>query len=475
MNNQFKLNVHEKLLYNFSRVGDLLVVGLAILEPATENGLFNKNLIIDGLEFMMKRHPLLRARLVVSPQSQNDLYFEIKNKDCIKVEEGDVTFKIIHRDELELSLENVISNVSNFEQYCNKLWRLEIYEILPSNGSNKKQYAIALFIPLFITDALNITALIIELVNIINSLLLNQVCEEMNQELELMDDIYELVRKSCFLTEERYHNIVEENNKPIVKFKLSGKFREQNEKGSKINMFVLNSTISENLISISKRKNTKLTGFFTACLFYALRDLYAENQLEMPKDVSFGIAANLRFRMSPKINYSSLRNFSSLSYISAYHPNFGAYENAWKDAEHLNSLIAKSTNMETGTVLSEQFSFESINAINELFDRSSNLKEICSLLNEKSEVDVIISNAGTYLQNEQLEKLKTPFEIKEIYFTDSMNSSPSLDACVLAHLSYWKNQLMFMLTFNKSDINSAAANRLTKLFQSNLEKFAVEN
>jgi len=128
-----------------------------------------------------------------------------------------------------------------------------------------------------------------------------------------------------------------------------------------------------------------------------------------------------------------------------------------------------------GTVLSEHFNFDSINATNELFEQSSNVKEACLILNEKSDVDVVISNAGTYLQDEKLEKLQSPFEIKEIYFTDSMNSNPPIDACILVHLSYWKGELMFMLTFNKAGFDSVWANRFTRLFESSLEKVSDEN
>jgi len=473
MNKRVEFNVHEKLLYNFTRVGDLLVVGLAVLESENENARLDRDLVIKGLEYMMKRHPLLRARIVASSESSN-LFYEIKDKD-FNVEDDDVSFQAISRDELEFSLETSISNVLISQKSASKLWRLEIYEIVPSETSDKKQHAIAFFIPLFITDALNITALLIELVNIINSLISNQECEEMKNELELVDNIYDLIRKSSYLTEERQRNMDKENSKPIVKFKLSEKFRLPNEKGSKINTFTLDSTTTRNLITIAKRKNTKLTGFITACLFYALRDLYAENQLEMPKEVLFGIAANLRFRLTPKINYSSLRGFSTLSLINTSYPHFGTYENVWEDAKYLGNLITEKTSIESGTVLSEYFNFDSMNETNELFEKYSNVEEICSLLSEKSEFDIVISNAGTYLQNENLEKLKTPFEIKEIYFTDSTNSNPPIDACILTHLSYWKDQLMFMLTFNKAGIGSVTANRFTQLFQSNLEKFSYEN
>ena len=81
-------------------------------------------------------------------------------------------------------------------------------------------------------------------------------------------------------------------------------------------------------------------------------------------------------------------------------------------------------------------------------------------------------NAGTYVYNAKKENPGQPFVIKEMYFADSLNSNPPIDACLVLHVNYWDERLMFMVSSNKSGIGSKYINRFNEILKENIIKYA---
>ncbi len=132
---------------------------------------------------MKKRHPLLRANISHDPVLKS-VNLIIKNKYA---EDLDLEWcRIDSRVFLTKTLEEFNSKLFEYEKKC-LLWRCKVIEF-KENGINK--FCLALVLPLYITDGINITTITIELVNIINSILNDRECEEMRINLDLIDNLH---------------------------------------------------------------------------------------------------------------------------------------------------------------------------------------------------------------------------------------------------------------------------------------------
>jgi hypothetical protein len=69
-----------------------------------------------------------------------------------------------------------------------------------------------LILPLYMTDGLNITTLVFEFTNIINSLLNQTKCEEMLNKLEICPNMHELLMKRGFLNDNVKNEVENERN-----------------------------------------------------------------------------------------------------------------------------------------------------------------------------------------------------------------------------------------------------------------------
>lgn len=460
---------YDKNLYHFTLCGDLLVFGLSIIDCiGQKEATLDQDLVKNALVFLIKRHPLLRAHLQIDDEN---VFFKITEEaENYIINEDDLKWQLLDsRNDLAIKLENFNNQRFDYKSKC-KLWRACVYEF---QEENRKKYAIAFLLPLFMTDALNITSISIEIVNIINSLLLNTKCVEMSNKLDLIDNMYTIIDRNNLIKEKQLKKIDEINNSKSSSFKFASIFKSNNETGSKINILKLSKDASKNLISIAKSKNIKLTGFLMGCLFYSIRDLYKENDLAEPINVKFGVSTNLRFRFKPNLDFSSLGYYSTLISINTQYPRFGKYQDLMEDAKYLDGLIAENASVESGSIFSNSHNFKEIDHLKNLFKSNSDLKRVCSILNEESTWDVIVSNIGNYLGNKKEQCPANPFKIQEIYFSDSLNSDPPVDAAMLLHITHWNDQLMFMVSSNKSAIASSHIDRLLDLFQKRLNLLSI--
>lgn len=450
-------NDYERSLFNFNKCGDLLVFSIGILESYEPLNL-DRNIFKKVLFFLMKRHPFLRSK--ISTDQNRNLYFKI-NANVVNCNDDDLSFiHLSSRDELEDSLAELTKNKLDYEK---NLWRMIIFDF---DENSQKKYAISFWLPLFITDGLNITALQIEIVNILNSLITNTECEEMIVSLPLTENMFEITKRKDLIGKDQLKKIEEINQIKTSKFKFDPLFKIENEKGCKIKFFNFSEIQSHKLISLSKKNGTKFTGFIMACFYYSIQKLYKENNLPDPIDVKFGVAANLRIRLDPILDFSNLGYFSCLVPINTVYPKFGKYENLFDDARYLDKIINELTSVESGSIFNESHNFRATSEINDLFEKTNCIDDFCSMLNSNSTWDVMISNVGTYLTKQKRQNQKKPFKLKEIYFTDTQNTYPCIDATILIHLITWNNQLMFMISSNKSGISSESFERLIKIFKS---------
>lgn len=293
----------------------------------------------------------------------------------------------------------------------------------------------------------------------------------MRNHLEMIDNLDQLVEKHTLIQEKQLQRIKSIQNEPRLDFKLSPKFRCDNETGFKLNLFNIEPELTSRIIKANKQNKSKLSAYLTTVAIYALKDLYDENNICFPKDLCFGMATNIRFRLKPSIVFSHIRSLTTYLEPKIFYPKFGLFENLWRDTAYLDTLIAEASNMEDGSIFAHSHNYEHAEEINHLFQNNSNVNDIISSLNCANGCDLGISNIGTYVFNSHKPNPSTPFKIVESYFTDSLCSSRScLCCCTFYHVSFWDGKLMFALSSNKAQISSQFTDRLAQLYKNNLLK-----
>lgn len=253
---------YDHFLYDLNLCGDLLVLGLAVIETQSDAHL-NEQLLKEVLKLMTKRHPYLRAHL----EFDNTISFRIASDYTkIEIKDKDLLFiKLKSRDELE---EKLAEFTKLKIDYKDKLWRLIVFSF---KENEQNFYAINLWLPLFITDALNITSLLIEIVNILNSLIQNTKCTEMIEEFNTINNMMEITQRYNLVGEEQLKKIDEINNIQTSSFKFDPLFKNDTEKGCNISFFNFDKNKSDKLISLSKQNGVKFTAFVMNCFNYSFK------------------------------------------------------------------------------------------------------------------------------------------------------------------------------------------------------------
>lgn len=439
------LTSYEKKLYQCSKHGDSLVLGVAIVQA--KNRKLTKAVVRRALSIMWNRHPLLAAYL--EHDTLNDKVYLINNND--QDLEFDLEWSVIaSREKLTYELEQFNNKLFNYKNR-GILWRCKVIKFIEDSID---KYAVSVVLPLFMTDGINISTISIEIVNIINAILTGTECEEMKTKLELIDNLHVLTSKYKLYSEKQKKdaNLTNQNC-----FLLSEKFQSFNEKGLKISLLKINKELSKKLITLSKEKKCKLTGFLNACILYALRELYLENGLKFPCDLSCGVPANLRLRYKPNLDFSHVRFQVCLTRYNLSYPIFGDFKDLWSDASYINNQIEKCTCMEDGSLFSITHANDQLEDLN--LDESDLIK-----LREANHFDLILSNIGTYVSDRK-KQFPGPFQIKELYHGDSQNSSPNIIAALIFHVCSWNDELQILLSSNKHSIGSAYIDRLVYLIE----------
>lgn len=210
-----ELNEYLKMLFNISRCGDLIVIGLSILEnvdTSRPNLELDYEIVQKSIELLLKRHPLLRAHIEVDEDKR--VYFKVTdNEHNRRVVMGQdlICGEMTSRSEVLNELEKLTGKSMDYENKC-KLWRAGCFSF---KENDKRKYALAFFLPLYMTDALNITSLSIELANLINALTDRVECEEMQKEMPISETEISLIDKEKLIGEKQLEKLQEIKSKTL--------------------------------------------------------------------------------------------------------------------------------------------------------------------------------------------------------------------------------------------------------------------
>lgn len=459
----FELNDFEKYCYNFAQHGDLIVMVSTIIENDCQNGNFDLELVKKASIIMQNRHPCLRSYV---ERKHDRVYIKLHEKnhqDMIKIRWHDITDQSITRDQLTSLAEKENSELFHYSN-DSLLWRLQV--ILFKENSRTK-YMINFTMAFFTTDGFNMTTLTVELINILNSLLTNQTCIEMTENLEQIDGLYEYCERNNLVKEKNFIEIESRNNRPHLRFLLPQKLRNPSEAGFKLDFLKYDQENSSKMIRICKENKIRLTSFFYAIGLYALKELYDQNDILFPKEILIDIAASLRVRYSPNLNFSDMRTHVAIIDFALNDENFGNFNNFWQAAQILNKMIQEKTDINEGILFSTTHDIQGLKNFNEIFLNEKKTNEILEIASKETVCDFAYSNLGSYV-SEKVNVVSGPLNIKEIYCSDSLQSPMSIG--IIHHIIFWKGEMMLQFGANKSKISSRNMNKYIENYTNQMKK-----
>jgi hypothetical protein len=312
--NKFELVYLEKMKAHYCLTGNCNVMASSFLEcndAAEKEEIRPANVFVTALGKMQQRHPFLRACLEIDHEvDRMHLVFmdDEKAREKLDFEFLNVSNDLEFKSENQLVDECAKFNVKLFHSNASSLlWRAQL---ICYKQSGEIKYLLNLCLMNILTEGLNITTLSIELVNIINCLLTNQVCPEMQIRLNVTDDIYSTCKKLNLFSQEHLEMIEKLNRERQNAASNSAKllfpetFRSQSERGFGIEFFKLDKSTMKKLKSICKLNRVKLNSYFYTALYYALGELFRENDVEFPRQVLFEFPATLRVRYEPAMEFA---------------------------------------------------------------------------------------------------------------------------------------------------------------------------
>ena len=211
--------------------------------------------------------------------------------------------------------------------------------------------------------------------------------------LEPADSLNNMIKKLGMFGDKQKETINELKKMKPVEFLLPNEFRIHNESGFKLNLLKLDKSLTSQILIKSKQNKIKLSGYFNAIVFYALRDLYLENGLEFPKVVTCGNTANMRMRYNPNMSFSDMRFQVCITDLTLNQDNLSG--DFWKDATYMHDKIQEITDIDIGILFLGSHDEEYLKNTNETFNKCSSLSEACEKLSKKNLSDLGLSNIGS--------------------------------------------------------------------------------
>jgi hypothetical protein len=242
-----------------------------------------------------------------------------------------------------------------------------------------------------------------------------------------------------------------------------------------MNLLKLDLNVSAEIIRQSKERKVRLSGFFIAIALNSLKQLYQEFNIEIQRDFSCILPANLRFRLNPQVDLSDLRFFVVLISINLFYPKINLdstdIEQIWQNAEYVNEAICEKTKFENGSLLQYSHNFESINEANKIFEEFP-ISKCSAEMNRYNFCDFLISNLGTHASDRK-KLIDGDYKLTDVYHGDCLTSNPSNFSAFMLHICTLNNQMMFQLSTNRNIFGSEHADRFMDIFKTSLEKSVI--
>lgn len=424
---KYELSLFEKFFMEANFTGDALTMATSFADTGNIDDLDTiKTKSLEALKYLQRRHPFLRGYVGIENENAS-IVVTNDASDKIDLEIVDLTKESPTRADL---IERcTLFNSTQYDFTEKLIWRAQLI-FYKEDAKNKIVFN--LVIPSFATDGFSITTLSVEFANILNALLTNKTCKEMSDTVEPCDNVHEHFLKSGIYNEE-HSKLAKEIQSKRVDFKLDPIFHSPEERGFYLDLFKIDKSTSEIIMSKSKKLGVRLTAYFYNIAFYTFKKLYDENKIELPKRFTLDFPINLRMRLQPNVPFSTPRIFITFVTPATEEKHYGQFTDFWNDSKYIQTLVEESSDMKTGAALA--FLYRSI-------DPSYSETE-------ESSVDFCLSNLGAFVNN-SAELFPGPIDIEEMYCSDSLKYYPDAFFSAQVHVYFWKGQLMLQFGANKA-------------------------
>jgi hypothetical protein len=330
------LNVIRKLgriesLYDYEVLNGSLILARTFLVKVPKIYSLNLNLLEHACSFWINRHPFLKSYVYRTGSDLTD-YFDINSPKYYAFMNKNIS-EYNNLEYLETKNPHEWKNVMEselkkpFDYFNGPLWRLKLIKIDDEfdlyHKNNESSYAFILSNSHVIGDGRNLIKIMLELFNIINSLLLNKTCDEMSSQevIESKHSIEELIENNPLpIKTNESHDF----NHKCVSIKTGQNFSSLKEN---FDYLFLKSEKLNKLIKKSKQFTTdaKLTGILSTILCLSLKKMFKKYEVN---DIDFN---NMKYEV-----LASLRDKFGVS-----ESQMGVYSVAVENSIQLNELNSK--------------------------------------------------------------------------------------------------------------------------------------
>ena len=228
----------------------------------------------------------------------------------------------------------------------------------------RTQYCFSLAVHMAISDGLNVITLLIEIINIINSLETESKCDEMLVKLEPPENSISLCHKTKLFKEEEHKKRIDElANAPIPRFLFDDMFKSENETGFALDLLCLDQNSSERIVKMTKKYGLRVTSYFQAVTMYALRKLYTENNLELQASLPIYPILTLRVRFDPVYEFYNCRYYTAY-FSMKIEESFDRLEQFWRISKNIHNQTYSHLEPNDGSMFAVTHNFDTHNKLN---------------------------------------------------------------------------------------------------------------
>lgn len=169
------------------------------------------------------------------------------------------------------------------------------------------------------------------------------------------------------LFREDYNLKIEEFLKiPVSRFVFDDKFKSENETGFALELMRLDRDTSKKITEITKKHGLRVTSFYQTVLFFALKKLYTENDLQLQLSLPMFFTLSMRLRFEKIFELYNCRYYTAFFPLSFKH-EFNSIEDFWPIARNIHDMSYDYLDPNKAAIFAVTHNFKAHDYINKLY------------------------------------------------------------------------------------------------------------
>lgn len=230
----------------------------------------------------------------------------------------------------------------------------------------KINYSFGLACHKSISDGLNVTTILLEIINIINALETGCECDEMLIKCSPPESSQSMCEKTGLFREEYKLKIEEFSKIPVSRFLFDHKFKSENETGFALELMCLDRETSKKITEMTKQHGLRVTSFYQSVLFFALKKLYTENDLQLPLSLPMFFTLSLRLRFEKIFELYNCRYYTAFFPLS-FKQEFDSIEDFWPIARNIHDMSYDYLDPHKAAIFAVTHNFKAHDYFNKLY------------------------------------------------------------------------------------------------------------